>query len=30
MKIYGLLRDIFIITVPIYFGMAKMNVMNAF
>lgn len=30
MKIYALLRHIFIITVPIYFRMAKMNVMNAF
>jgi hypothetical protein len=30
MKTYVLLREIFIITVPVYFGMAKMNVMNAF
>lgn len=30
MKIYAPLRHIFIITVPFYFRMAKMNVMNAF
>jgi hypothetical protein len=30
MKIYALLRHIFTITVPIYLGMANMNVMNAF